>query len=72
MASHVSTSTPKTSDRLFLNNMLRVNPLYIETALQACPLLNSALVIRDGKGFYRLLFEPKSWDGGEEGLVDRV
>jgi long-subunit acyl-CoA synthetase (AMP-forming) len=57
-------------DLLLLNNAPKVNPLYIETALQAHPLLNAALIIGEGKGVCGLLVEPTSWvDEGEEERV---
>jgi acyl-CoA synthetase (AMP-forming)/AMP-acid ligase II len=58
-------------DLLLLNNALKVNPLYIETALQSHPPLNAALVIGEGKGFCGLLIEPKSF-GEEEALVENI
>jgi long-subunit acyl-CoA synthetase (AMP-forming) len=58
-------------DLLLLNNALKVNPLHIETALQAHPLLNAALVIGEGKGVCGLLVEPKSWEE-EEGLIEGI
>jgi len=58
-------------DLLLLNNALKVNPLHIETSLQAHPLLNAALVIGEGRGVCRLLAEPKSWEG-EEGLIKGI
>jgi long-subunit acyl-CoA synthetase (AMP-forming) len=59
-------------DLLLLNNALKVNPLHIETALQAHPLLNAVLVIGEGKGVCGLLVETKSWEEEEEGLINGI